>query len=531
MSDNQAYITLMGRSGWAVVNSFHASIIETQYRPAKIHLVYESQYSDAIQPVIQGLETIQSSYTTPNVSRVEVPDWDSRAAGNATRELVRKLKQEQFRIALDITGGRKALVTGSLLALRDEKFEHVFYLAIDTTEGAAKPYLMIPKRIQRLFDIAANEIQTEKATFDPKNQNTDVYLTRECMMVVLNQAYTRGEKIVVKAPLVGVDLLEIDLQEPKVTMKTHRSDYEQKASENEYEGSDHPDYSGFRRCLCYCGLLEYENEADFCDLLVEDFGKGYDPNRRMRRSFVSLDSNMFYEGLPTKLAKLEEHLEIPPKDVLCVTPYAVRTEVQKKITAKYRKNALQVAKAHYRAVHLDGLVDQFVGQNTLRTRTAKMARSQFTQFSKRPVHLMTGDEDESLPKDSEKVDPIIIRTLEQFAREHDSRVNFVSADKNMYDHCELAKDVYPTILTLPAKIPRTFKATDKSLVDLLFGLSLMYGVVELERIGYLFGEYRGKRSQIYMDEAKLQVRNLHRAKVLQDRVDICGKLKQLNIAR
>jgi hypothetical protein len=56
-------------------------------------------------------------------------------------------------------------------------------------------------------------------------------------------------------------------------------------------------------------------------------------------------------------------------------------------------------------------------------------------------------------------------------------------------------------------------------------------VVELERIGYLYGEYMGKASQVYMDEVKLRVRNLHRAKILQERVETCGKLKQLKIAR
>ncbi|MFQ5834124.1 MAG: hypothetical protein ACE5H4_15575 [Candidatus Thorarchaeota archaeon] len=528
MGDDQAYITLMGRSGWAVVNSFHAVSIETEYRPVQIHLIHESQYSDAVEPVVQGLEAIQSSYTTPSVSCIEVPDWDAHAAGRTALELVQTLREKGFEVALDITGGRKALVTGSLLALREEPFRHVYYLAIETTEGAAKPYLMIPKRIQRLFDIVANEVQSEKTSLEPKNADTDLRLSRDCMMILLNQAYTRGEKIAVKAPLVGVDILELDLQEQKVVMKTDRSDYQKKSRAQEYEGSDHPSYSDLRRCMCYCGILEYENESEFLDLLSNDLSRTFDPNSRVRRSFLSLDSNMFYNGFPSKLEILEDRLKIPPKDVLCVTPNAVRTEVQKGIRRKYRKDAIRDAKNHYKSAYLGGLLDEFVGQNMLTTRMAKMARSQLSKFMSRASHMMAGD-DEELPQDSEAVDPLIVGSLKRFAREHRVRVALVSADKNMYDFCDLVEDVYPLILRPPHDIPRTMAASDQIFADLLVGLSLLYGIIELEGIGLLFGEYRGKQSEVYMNEVKIRVHNLHRARILQERVGTCSKLKELNI--
>ncbi|MHA2143483.1 MAG: hypothetical protein ACXADD_18555 [Candidatus Thorarchaeota archaeon] len=239
---NQAYITLMGRSGWGVVNSFHATIIETDYRPKQIHIVYETQLSNEVKPVIKGLEIIQSSYTTPRVEGVEVPTWDVHAAGSAAQELVQKLKQKGFETALNITGGRKALVTGALLALEKEDLKHVFYLAIDTIDGVAKPYLMIPRRIQRLYDILTNRIQSEKAIYDSASGERDLRLTRNCVMVLLNQAYARGERISVKAPLIGVDILDLDLQKLKVVMRTNKSDYKEKTKLHEYEGSNHPSY-------------------------------------------------------------------------------------------------------------------------------------------------------------------------------------------------------------------------------------------------------------------------------------------------
>ena len=74
-------------------------------------------------------------------------------------------------------------------------------------------------------------------------------------------------------------------------------------------------------------------------------------------------------------------------------------------------------------------------------------------------------------------------------------------------------------------------ASDEVFVNLLVGLSLLYGVVDLERIGYLFGEYKGKQSEVYMNEVKLRLRNLQRGKILQERVDTCKSLMELKIAR
>jgi hypothetical protein len=68
-------------------------------------------------------------------------------------------------------------------------------------------------------------------------------------------------------------------------------------------------------------------------------------------------------------------------------------------------------------------------------------------------------------------------------------------------------------------------------VDLLVGLSLLYGVVELEKIGYLFGEYRGKKSEVYTEEIKLRVRNRDRARVLQERISVCKKLDEIGFTR
>jgi hypothetical protein len=488
----------MGRSGWAVVNSFHASVIETDYRPEDVILLYEAQYTNKIKPVVEGLEIIQGTYSTPNVVQVEVPTSDAHAAGQVALDLVRKLRGTGSEIALDITGGRKALVAGSLLALKDQGLDHVYYLAIETVEEVAKPYLMIPKRIQKLIDLVTNEVQNATVEFKSESKLTDVLLSRDCVMIVLNQAHRRDERIKVKAPLIGVDLLELNLRDGKITMLTDSMDYGEKRDANGYRDWDHPTYSDLRRCLCFCGIIDYQNRNRFHNLLTKKLSKSRDLTSGARKAVLSLDSNMYYNGFSSYLEKLVKQLGIPPKDVVCVTAFPVVKEIQDKIRWKYKPREIHDARDYYNSHNLGSLIHEFVGQNTLETRVAKMAKSELTKFMKRPTHEKTRRVD--LPKDKEDVDHLIVDELERFADERGVSVNLVSADKNMHDFCELARDV---------------------------GVE----IVELEKIGYLFGEYRGKRSEVYTDEVKLRFWNSHRASIVEKRAETCNKLRELDITR
>ena len=536
MSNKQAYITLMGRSGWAVVNSFYASIIETEFRPDQVHLIYESEYANHIKPVIRGLEIIQSTYAKkPCVQRVPVPDWDMHSTRDVVSKIANELMTEsmgsEYKVALDITGGRKALVIGALLGLQKTPPERIYYLGIETTEDAAKPYLMIPKRIQTLRDLVKNEVQNEKISTDPTSSDTDLLLLKNSMMVLLNQSYARDENIIVKAPFLGVTLLELDLKNQKVIMRTSKSDYEAKRRAHKYRGSDHPKYSDLGICICYCGLLEYENESEFREVLAKEIIQDFSRKRRKRRSYLSLDSNLFYYGFPSRLQEIEKSLAIQSKDVLCVTPYAVGMELTRRIKGKYRKPVIQAAKNHYKGRDPTRLVGELIWESDLDTRKAKMANLQLSKFKSRPVHAMTLALKE-LPRDSEEVDHIIIESLASFARDHRASVHLFAADKDQY-HRDFADDVYIYHLGTPTNmsmhIPKTMDATDKTFVDLLIGLSHLYGVVELKRIGFLFGGYKGKTQKKYMSEMKLRLRNLQRATILRERLDTCRNLKELNI--
>ncbi|MFO7835524.1 MAG: hypothetical protein R6V83_02625, partial [Candidatus Thorarchaeota archaeon] len=62
-------------------------------------------------------------------------------------------------------------------------------------------------------------------------------------------------------------------------------------------------------------------------------------------------------------------------------------------------------------------------------------------------------------------------------------------------------------------------------------LALLYGVIKIGKVGYLFGEYRGKSAPTYTNQGKLVVTNLHRANILEERIECCRKLLELDIPK
>ncbi len=526
---NSTYLTLMGRSGWAVINSYYATVLETEHEPDRVILFYESQYADTIEKVKRGIEIIQGSYCTPNIAGIEVPTSDIDTIAQAVRDSVTEEKARNAEIILDITGGRKALVVGSLLAMKHQGPDHVYYLDIETTQGVAKPYLMIPLKIQKLLDLYANEVKTESIEFGPESSPRELYLHRNEIQLVLNQSYRRSEDIILSAPLIDMDLFRLDVDKNEITNLIDFNEYKSNIEKYGQDGFEHPDYFDLCRSLCYCGILDYENAEEISELLVDDIAKTHTYVVGIRKAVLALDSNMFYNGFPSYLESLEQEHDIRPKEILCVTPYPVIQEIQNRIAAKYRQGHIKEAKDKYESPRVKELLDQFVNQNTLQTRIAKMARSELSKFMDRPAHQKTSIV--TVPNDKERVDTLIVEELEKFARSREVRVTLLSADKNMLDHCKTATDVGGLVPRLTSRIPYRIEVSETNMIDLMVTLSLLYGVIEISPIGYQFGEYGGKQAEVYSEEVKLLIQNKDRAKILENRLDTCRRLDRLKIAK
>ncbi len=151
--NKKAYITILGRSVWAMVNTYYAVMRESDHRPDEIYIYTERSFSEGAEKGSKALEVINDTYD--NRAEIEIAvvnDVDFEAAGKQLMEKINGLGEQGYDVSLDITPGRKPLVVGALLPARDTKLEHVFYLEISDLDDADHPYMQIPMAKQKLWD-------------------------------------------------------------------------------------------------------------------------------------------------------------------------------------------------------------------------------------------------------------------------------------------------------------------------------------------------------------------------------------------
>ena len=155
--EKKAYITTLGRSIWALVNTYYAVLREKGYYPDRIYVFTERTYRTELENALAAIRILSEEFgISPELESQIVCDWDFLAAGKEVFELVKSLKAEGYTLAIDITPGRKVLVVATIISSIKVDIDHVFYLAIRSTDDAAKPYMMIPLQQQQIRDFIAD---------------------------------------------------------------------------------------------------------------------------------------------------------------------------------------------------------------------------------------------------------------------------------------------------------------------------------------------------------------------------------------
>jgi len=149
----KVYITILGRSTWALINTYYAVLAEKSYYPDIVYIFAEDIYADQLDKAVKGIEILSEEFDfKPEIRQEIVKEADFVEAGLKITSLIKDLKQNGYKVAIDVTPGRKALVAGALIPISKIGVDHVFYLAIKTLDNASKPYKMIPLQIQELRD-------------------------------------------------------------------------------------------------------------------------------------------------------------------------------------------------------------------------------------------------------------------------------------------------------------------------------------------------------------------------------------------
>ncbi len=145
-----AYVALLGRSEWALVNTYYA-VVSGGKKPEKVIVVAGDRYIKKLSKVVDALKEISRAYSfNPDVSRLVIKYDDLQDAEDRLRKLFESLDSNGYRIELDITSGRKAMVALAILKMARHKNGEIHYLALLDRDFPNRPYMMIPTHMQRL---------------------------------------------------------------------------------------------------------------------------------------------------------------------------------------------------------------------------------------------------------------------------------------------------------------------------------------------------------------------------------------------
>ena len=160
MTCEKAYITVLGRSAWAMVNCYYAVLRDEKYHPDEIYIFTEKSFESNLESGTEGMEVLNKQYgISPKMNSIVVDDGDFLSSGKEISDTVKRLKDMGCQIALDITPGRKPLVTGALIPAMKHELEHIYYLAISDLDDVAKPYMEIPFGKHKLWDFSRQVIK------------------------------------------------------------------------------------------------------------------------------------------------------------------------------------------------------------------------------------------------------------------------------------------------------------------------------------------------------------------------------------
>ncbi len=145
-----AYVALLGRSPWPLVNTYY-SILSNGRRPDIVYIFTEEKYSRILKRVVEAIRLLSEAYKVkPKIETVVIPDDDFLDADKKFKEVFTKLSESGCMIGLDITSGRKALVAAALVQIRNYPVDRVIYMALLDRDYPDRPYMMIPIHMQRM---------------------------------------------------------------------------------------------------------------------------------------------------------------------------------------------------------------------------------------------------------------------------------------------------------------------------------------------------------------------------------------------
>jgi hypothetical protein len=150
----KVYITMTGISRWPVLNSLWAAICCKGYSPDKIYLfVTKGRELDA-EELSEWITVLTEAYgKRVEPTRREIDEGDFASSGKRITAAMDEERNAGNEVSIDITPGRKAIISSALLSAWQKHVDHVFYLYLEDMRNASNPYPMIPLHLQHFVDL------------------------------------------------------------------------------------------------------------------------------------------------------------------------------------------------------------------------------------------------------------------------------------------------------------------------------------------------------------------------------------------
>lgn len=150
----RVYITMTGISRWPVLNSLWAAICCKGYAPDKIYLFVTRGRGKDAEELSRWIRLLTESYgklVEPIIREIDEGDFTS--SGKKITAVMEEERAAGNEVAIDITPGRKAIISSALLSAWQKQVDHVFYLYLEDMRNSDNPYPMIPFHLQHFVDL------------------------------------------------------------------------------------------------------------------------------------------------------------------------------------------------------------------------------------------------------------------------------------------------------------------------------------------------------------------------------------------
>jgi len=148
------FITMTGISRWPVINSLWAAVCCKGYIPDKVYIFVTRGREQDSHVLSEWISALLESYGKKvEVIRKDIEEGDFSSSGKKITEVMEQERTAGNEVAIDITPGRKAIISSALLSAWQKQVDHVFYLYLEDMRNASNPYPMIPFHLQHFVDL------------------------------------------------------------------------------------------------------------------------------------------------------------------------------------------------------------------------------------------------------------------------------------------------------------------------------------------------------------------------------------------